>query len=224
MRFDGRRPNKNDSWHHHPELELVHISGGNGKRQIGSHVSRYKDGDLIMVGSNLPHYRFTDGLGGDLRETVIQMKRDFLGKRFLEIPETQNIRNLFEIAKEGMVFTGRTKWKVGEKMKVLEYLTDFRRLLGVLNILNELGMSREFRILKADGSQVREDNGENDRIDVVFDHVEHHFREELTLDAISDLVGMTKTAFYRYFKKTTGKTFTRYLNEHRLAHASQLLA
>jgi len=182
------------------------------------------DGDLIMVCSDLPQRKFTDGLGGGLRETVIQMKRDFLGEGFLEIPEARNIRKLFETAKGGIVFTGRTKRKIGEKMEVLEYLTDFRRLLGTLNILDELGASKEFRVLDADGSDVPNGSRDNDRIDGVFDYVREHFRMELTLDDISGLAGMTKTAFCRYFKKITGKTFVQYVNEYRLVHASRLLA
>ena len=50
--FDHSTPNKNNNfWHYHPEIELVYISSGSGKRQIGSHVSYYRQGDLILIGS-----------------------------------------------------------------------------------------------------------------------------------------------------------------------------
>ena len=65
-------------WHFHPEIELVYINGGSGKRQVGSHVSYYNDGDLILIGSNLPHCGFTNEQTGNTNETVIQMKPDFL--------------------------------------------------------------------------------------------------------------------------------------------------
>ena len=44
-----------------------------------------------------------------------------------------------------------TKKKVGEKMEVIEYQTDFQQLMGILNILNELGNSKEYTILNAEG-------------------------------------------------------------------------
>ena len=73
--FDHSTPNKNNNfWHYHPEIELVYISSGSGKRQIGSHVSYYRQGDLILIGSNLPHCGFTSTLNRYERETVAMAK------------------------------------------------------------------------------------------------------------------------------------------------------
>ncbi len=58
--FDERNINHYKSWHYHPEIELVYINGGAGKRQIGSHMYYFSDGDLILIGKNLPHCGFTD--------------------------------------------------------------------------------------------------------------------------------------------------------------------
>ncbi len=151
QKFDEHRLNKNNIWHYHPEIELVYVNGGSGKRQIGSHISYYTDGDLILIGSNLPHCGFTDSLTGNLSETVVQMKQDFLGNEFFDIPEMKNIQGLFEMAKGGIAFTGNTKLKIGDKIEVLEYQSDFQRLLSILNILNELGKSKDFKILNAEG-------------------------------------------------------------------------
>lgn len=38
------------------------------------------------------------------------------------------------------------------------------------------------------------------------------------------MVSMTVPSFCRYFKKITNKTFTKFVNEYRLVHASKLLA
>jgi len=223
-RFDKNICNNNSSWHYHPELELVYVNGGSGKRQIGSHVSYYTDGDLILIGSNLPHCGFTDKLTGNKSETVIQMKMDFLGNDFFSIPEMRKIQKLFEIAKSGIAFHGKTKKKVGEKMEVLEYQSDFQRLLAILNILNELGNSTEFKVLNAEGFSMETEVKDNDRINVVFNHVKVNFKEDISLDEIADLVNMTVPSFCRYFKKITNKTFTQFVNEYRLVHASKLLA
>jgi hypothetical protein len=63
---------------YHPEIELVYINVGS--EAVGSHVSYYNDGDLILIGSNLPHCSFTDEETGNKKETVIQMKPDFFGR------------------------------------------------------------------------------------------------------------------------------------------------
>lgn len=224
QKFDAHLNNKNTVWHYHPEIELVYVKGGSGKRQIGSHISYYSKGDLILIGSNLPHCGFTDTLTGNDSETVVQMKLDFLGNDFFDIPEMKRIQSLFEMAKGGISFSGNTKRKIGEKVEVLEYQSDFQRLLSILNILNELGNSKEFKILNAEGFSMETEVKDNDRINIVFNHVKIHFKEDITLDEIADLVSMTVPSFCRYFKKITNKTFTRFVNEYRLVHASKLLA
>lgn len=223
QKFDEDKLNKNNVWHYHPEIELVYVNGGSGKRQIGSHMSCYTAGDLILIGSNLPHCGLTDSLTGNLSETVVQMKMNFLGNGFFDIPEMKKIQNLFEMAKGGIAFTGNTKLKIGEKMEVLEYQSDFQRLLSILNILNELGKSKEFKILNAEGFSMETEVKDNDRINVVFNYVKNNFKEEITLNEISDLVSMTVPSFCRYFKKITNKTFVQFVNEYRLVHASKLL-
>ena len=121
QKFDENKVNANTVWHYHPEIELVYINGGSGKRQIGSHVSYYSDGDLILIGSNLPHCGFTDSFTGNKTETVVQMKQDFLGNDFFNIPEMKKVQNIFEVCKGGIAFYGKTKKKIGEKIEVLEY-------------------------------------------------------------------------------------------------------
>lgn len=224
QKFDENRINRNNVWHYHPELELVYVNGGSGKRQIGSHVSYYTDGDLILIGSNLPHCGFTDALTGNTSETVVQMKLDFLGTDFFTIPEMKKIKSLFDVASGGIAFYGKTKRKIGEKMEVLEYQTDFQRLLSILNILNELGNSQEMKLLNATGFSLATDVKDNDRINIVFNHVKNNFKEEITLEEISSMVSMTIPSFCRYFKKITNKTFVQFVNEYRLVHASKLLA
>ena len=224
QRFNKNKLNKDNVWHFHPEIELVYVNGGAGKRQIGSNLSYYTNGTLILIGSNLPHCGFTDILTGNRNETVVQMKTDFLGNDFFKIPEMKKILNLFEIAKAGVVFYGGTKANLGAKIEALEGQTNFDRLLSILDVLNGLGSTEEFRILNAEGFSMAADIKDNDRINIVFNFVKTNFKEEITLQEIADLVSMTIPSFCRYFKKITNKTFTQFVNEYRLVHASKLLA
>ncbi len=224
QKFDSTKHNKDNLWHYHPEIELVYVNGGAGKRQIGSHVSCYTEGDLILIGSNLPHCGFTDKFTGNKSEIVIQMKEDFLGNSFFDIPEMKQTRTLFEIARGGVAFYGETKNIVGEKLENLENESDFEQLLSILSILNELGNSHDFKVLNAEGFSFKTDIEDNDRINIVFNHVRNNFKEEVTLAEIADKAGMTVPSFCRYFKKITNKTFIQFVNEYRLVHASKLLA
>ncbi len=224
QKFDANKQNSNLGWHYHPELELVYVNGGNGKRQIGSHISYYTGGDLILIGSNLPHCGFTDSCTGNTSESVVQMKTDFLGSDFFGIPEMRSIHRLFEKAKGGIAFTGDAKKKIGEKIEILEYKSDFQRLLAILNILNELANAAEFQILNADQLSVETQTKENDRINTIFNYVKENYNEPIALEEMADLTHMTVPSFCRYFKKVTHKTFVQFVNEYRLVHASNLLS
>jgi len=223
-RYEENANNKAHLWHYHPEIELVYVNGGSGKRQIGSHISYYTDGDLILIGSNLPHCGFTNEYTGNTNETVIQMKADFLGETFFEMPETKNIRNLFERAQGGIAFSGNTKKQIGAKIELMESLPKFERLLKMLEILNELEQSAEFFVLNAGGFSMETRVEDNSRINGVFNFVKDHFQEPIALETAAKLVSMTVPSFCRYFKKITNKTFTKFVNEYRLVHASKLLA
>lgn len=212
------------NWHFHPELELVFVDGGTGKRHIGKHLSYFNDGDLIMMGANLPHYGFTNRLTGGSSETVIQMREDFLGESFFDIPEMAAVRNLLNMSKKGLAFHGKTKEDVGRKIEALAFKDQYDRLIGLLEVLKELALSEEYTILNADGVALAIDMKENDRMNKVYDYIRENFKEHISLDDMADLVSMTVPAFARYFKKISRKTFTRFVNEYRVVHASKLLA
>jgi len=223
-KYDENANIKSHIWHYHPEIELVYINGGSGKRQIGSHISYYTDGDLILIGSNLPHCGFTNDQTGNKNETVIQMNPVFLGNYFFEVTEMKNIESLFNQAKAGIAFTGEAKQFIGRKIETMENQSPFEKLLTLLSVLNDLERSNEYKILNADGFSMEMQTQDNDRINSVFNFVKDHFQEPIALDEVSNLVSMTTPSFCRYFKKITNKTFTTFVNEYRLVHASKLLA
>jgi len=223
-KFDENANNKAHLWHYHPEIELVFVNGGAGKRQIGSHISYYTDGDLILIGSNLPHCGFTDDHTGNKNEMVIQIKPDFLGDAFLNLQETKGFQDLFSQAKGGIAFSGQTKIEVGKKIESMENQLPFERLLTLLSVLKDLEYSKDYKILNAAGFSMETQVQDNDRINMVFNYVKDHFQEQISLEEIAEMASMTVPSFCRYFKKITKKTFTKFVNEYRVVHASKLLA
>lgn len=212
------------TWHFHPEMEIAFINGGSGKRHIGNHISYYNDGDLIFVGANLPHFGFTDSLTGNKSEVVIQAKEDFLGSTFFDLPEMRQIKGLLERSKQGIVFHDTVKNKLGPEIENLLNLTSFDQLISFLNILQSLAETNDYKLLNAERVLLESKPQDTQRLDIVFSFVSSEFTRSISLGEISEKVSMTEPAFSRYFKNKTGKTFTQFVNEYRLVHASKLLS
>jgi AraC-like DNA-binding protein len=221
--YDQVCKNKLPFWHFHPEIEIVHVNGGSGKRHIGNHLSYFDDGELIMIGANLPHYGFTDRHSGNSLETIVQMREDFLGIDVLKIPEFEHINKLFERAKMGISFHGETKLRIGKRIDELVGMDPFNRLINLLSILEDLATTSEYKILNVEGMVLEINRQDNIRMDKIYHFVRDNYARQISLEEISQEVSMTVPSFCRYFKKITGKTFTRFVNEYRLVHASKLL-
>lgn len=215
---------KSHGWHYHPEIELIFVCGGSGKRQIGSNISYFSDGDLVLIGSNLPHCGMTNENTNNDYEMVLQFKPDFLGDSIWEIPEMQKIVSLLERAKAGIVFSDQLKKNVGKKIVEMHELSSLERLLKFLEIIEILARTQEYKILNAGKYYLQTQIEDNERINVIFNYVKDHFKDPITLEEVANLAAMKVPSFCRYFKKITNKTFTQFVNEYRITHALKLLA
>ena len=223
--FDKYSPNTHKvKWHYHPEVELVYINTGVGKRQVGTHLSNYQDGDLILIGSYLPHTGFTKGLEEGQKEIVIQFKPDIFEMAFQNLVELKRINQLLELSKKGIVFDGSIKEDIGIRMEGLQYETQIDAFLTFVKILHDLAKEKDKKILNAEGYAFISNPTENKRLKKIFNYIRDHFMESIALEDISDQVFMTPQSFCRFFKKSTQKTFTNFLNEYRINHATKLLS
>ena len=211
-------------WHFHPEIELVYVNKGQGKRHIGNHISYFNNSQLLLIGPNLPHNGFTDRLTINGSETLVQFKQEFLGQHFFDIPEMEAINKLFERSKNGLLFGVKTKKKIGHKIEKLAEKEGFKKILILLEVLHVLAKAKDYTILNTDGFTFETEPQDSAKIDIIYKYVNQNFTEHITLDEISDKVSMTVPAFCRYFKRVTGKTFTKLVNEYRVVHATKLLS
>lgn len=211
-------------WHFHPEIELIYVNKGQGKRHIGNHLSYFNNSQLILIGSNLPHNGFTDRLTQHGSEVLVQFKPEFLGAYFFDIPEMADVNALFERAKNGILFKPETKRRLGKKIQKLDEVEGFERILLLLKILKKLAEVKDYEILNANGFVFETELQDSAKIDIVYKHINNNFQNHISLNEIADKVSMTVPAFCRYFKKATGKTFTKLVNEYRIVHATKLLS
>jgi AraC-like DNA-binding protein len=210
-------------WHYHPEYEIVYIPEGNGRRHVGQHVSTYDGGELVFIGPNVPHLNFSYGITGPHEEVIVQLRDDFLGSDFLQKPELEAVRRLFERAGQGMAFGVDTKQRVGPLLRQLPIQTGLERLLTLLAVFQELSRATDLQILQADGIRLQADPKEEQRINRIYRYVADHHAETIDLRTVADLANLTVPAFCRYFKRMTHLTFSGFVNEYRVSQARQLL-
>lgn len=222
--IDKSARNVYPSWHFHPEIELAYIKGGAGRRHIGKHLSKYSNGDLLLIGSNLPHYGFTQPHFKNEKEIVLQFNQDFLGKDFLDIPEANKIRDLLDRADYGVHFNPAARKIIGPKIEALSDIPPFKRLLAFIRILDEMSECDDYEVLNKEKIKAEEENAQDEKLAQIFGIIRKDYHQEIKLVSLADQANMTVPSFCRYFKKQSGKTFTQFINEYRIIHACKLLS
>lgn len=222
------RTHFNDKWHFHDMLELVVILKGHGKRFVGDSIETFSKGDVILVGEKLSHVwrsnppKNVDSPKMKCAAIIIQFPSAFLGNEFLELPESVKLNELFKNAERGISFHNETGKKMTDKIeKLLEY-NGMERLLLFLDILNFASQSNEYKLLATPLFKETIFNSDL-KINKVFEYIMDNFSNPITLDEVAEIVSMNKSAFCRYFKNRTKKTFSSFLNEIRIGYACKLI-
>ncbi len=215
-------------FHFHPELELTYIESSKGKRFVGSQVSDFEAGDLVLLGKNVPHcWLNTEGVAelqmDRSKATVIQFKTDFLGKSFLETPEMTAIHFLFQKAQSGIFIKGATRDRILEKIEFMTTQNSFQKLLVLLDILQIIATSNETELIDPLFSATPLSPIDTERFQKVYAFIIANYTQDIDLETIAAVAHLTSTAFCRYFKKMTRKTLVDVVTEFRIKHACQLL-
>lgn len=214
------------NWHYHPEFELTYIHRGSGTRLVGDHLEDFHDGDLVLLGPNLPHTWATDGsvVGEEHRSAVVvQFKKEALNEHLLTLPEFGGVRRLLEKSRQGMAFPPSTVEAVASRLAVLPTLVGLERFTFLLLILEYLGQCTEHKILASALYNPSVGKDIEQRIDRACRFLHDNFMKPVALSKIASEVHMAETSFCRFFKKMTGKGFSDYLNDLRVHRACQLL-
>ncbi|MCF3110169.1 AraC family transcriptional regulator [Niabella sp. CC-SYL272] len=207
-------------WHYHPEYELTLITSGSGKRLVGDHYAAFSPGDLVLLGGNLPHTWTSEPARQRASAIVIQFSEAFINP-FLEYPECYGIAALLRKSGKGLFF-GKRQHVVTEKIKQLSKATGMGKLLGLIDVLHHLSKAPA-TALSTSAMLHASTNIAEARINKIFQHLYRHYKKPLHIDQFARLIHLSPGAFCKFFKKITGKTFSDYVNDIRIAKACTLL-
>jgi AraC-like DNA-binding protein len=205
-------------WHYHHEIELVWIRKGSGLRYVGRSVERFKAGDLVLIGSRLPHtWASTSEQLAEAEWSVIQFLPKNWSEEFWQLPEVRRLNVFLARAVRGMRFSGPASREIGEQIEALaaqpshslesliQFLAIFQRLLRTpCHYLN--GAHTDMNLAEPDP-----------RVERLLEWIQNHFAEPITQAQCAAEIKMSPQGFSRWFKLRVGRVFQHYVNELRVA-------
>ncbi len=217
------QPKFDAEWHFHPEWELTWIQEGRGRRCVGDFSTPFSAGDLVLVGPELPHFWFSDGLQeGHSRALVVQFPGDFPGESLLRLPEMSELGRMLGRARRGLCFTGRRAEEACRRLQRMTGSEPFDALLELVGLLQVLAGARS-RSIAGHSYERPAGQGAQTRLGRVYAFLTQHFRESISLAQIAEAVSMSSSACSRFFVKATGGGLWDFLVQLRLDHAASML-
>ena len=128
-------------WHFHEACELICFESGTGTSFIGDRIQPLSAGDVVLLGSNLPHYWH---MRGPSSGWVVQWHWS-PSAHFWAIPESADLERLHKEAVRGIQYSGRTAPRIAAQLAQLtgtrgiERLAIFLRALGLADRLDAEG-------------------------------------------------------------------------------------
>lgn len=216
-------------WHYHPEIELVVVRESTGTRFVGDSIEKFEEGEIVMIGENLPHLWLNDPIyfseDSDLkaRAQVLHFNKNF-PDILSSLPEMEMILQLFIRAKRGIKFNDpASNYRVIAMIDAMFYLQGLERYLKILDVLRLLAEQQNYELLSSPGFIQAFAKQDDKRMMKVLEYVMKNFTQSISLQEVASHVNMNPSSFSRYFKRTNKKTFTQFLNEIRIGFACKLL-
>ncbi|QTE23706.1 AraC family transcriptional regulator [Polaribacter cellanae] len=207
--------------HQHKEIQISFIVKGEGTLIVGDRINNYEAGNVLVLGSNLPHvFKSSENLKEKSHMITLFFTEDSFGNDFFDLQELNEINRFFEQAKHG--FKIISDKNISTLFLMLKTASKLERFITLLQLLKQT-ISLKYESLSSFVYEKKYTAVEGKRMRAVFEFTMNNFTEEITLDGIASVASMTKNAFCKYFKKRTNKSYFRFLNELRIENASKLI-
>ena len=207
-------------WHYHPEYELTLITKGSGKRLVGDSYESFDVGDLVLLGPDLPHTWSSQSINKQyVSAIVVQFSEEFINS-FSSLKEFSKILKLLAASSHGLFFPHALT--IYRSLEELPELSGVEKVAALLTILQKLTGQKCMKLSSEYFSAVKGEETEN-RINKVCQYIQKNASKNITLDQAAGLIHLSRSAFSKFFKRATGKTFSDYVNDIRIGNACYLL-
>lgn len=215
--------------HFHEEYEIICNIKSSGSRIVGDSKERFSEGDLVLIGSKLPHRWTNDELftqnhpSSQVKAAIIQFDVSLvhmLDNRH----EFKHITEMLRKATRGLAFSKEFYLQNKELILQLPEIVDpFEQIISVIRLLNNMAHSTQSRTLASLSYQDFDENSGINKILDTINFISSNYSSKILVDDVAGRLNMSTTAFCNFFKRKTGYTLIKYLNEIRISHAQRAL-
>ncbi|RZL92191.1 MAG: AraC family transcriptional regulator [Variovorax sp.] len=212
-------------WHCHDEYELHLITGTSGKAFVGDWIGPFQPGHLVLCGPRLPHNWISldaPDEGVATRDLVIQFRHEPVEQAANDIPELAEIHQLLERARHGIEFFGLSA-RAEQHWNAVKAARGLRRLAAFCEFLADLAECTDYRLLSSVQMKGAEGNAEADQINAIVNRITDNVAEPIAMADVAAELGMSESRFSRFFRRSTGNSFTDFVNRVRINNACHLL-
>ena len=208
-----------DKFHQHEEIQLSYIAEGEGTLIVGDTINSYTKGDILVLGSNLPHVFKSEKSNTKSLMLSLFFTKDSFGKDFFDLEELQTLKLFFKNAINGFKVTSS---ELVHRFLTLKRQNKFERFITLLELLEVLQNTKQ-QPLSTFIYEKQYSEIEGKRMRTIMEYTMNNFQNNISLETIASIANMTKNAFCKYFKKRTNKTYVQFLTELRIEKACKLL-
>ena len=213
--------------HNHEVYELNFVEHASGVRRIvGDSNEVIGDFDLVLITSpDLEHvWEQNTCISDDIREITVQFYLDMSEDSFLSRNPFYSMRKMLLEARKGLAFPLDAIMRVYQQLDTLSSVKDgFYAVMQFMTILYELSKCHEARTLASSSFAKVEVESDSRRVLKVKNFIAKNYMDEIRLNTLADIAGMSPSAFSRFFKLHTGRNLSEYIIEQRLGYASRML-
>ncbi|MEQ8699986.1 MAG: AraC family transcriptional regulator [Bauldia litoralis] len=214
-------------WHYHPEFELTLTLNSRGQRYVGDSIASYDDGDLALLGPNLPHtWCSAERIdpGHPHHAVVMWFTEDWASGITGALAEMHGVRPLLAEAGRGVVFSREAAETARPIIATIPGRQPADRLLRLMEVLALLATDDARRPIAGPGSDRQAvASPDQPRIERVLDHLHAHYREPVSVAALAAVAALSPSGFHRLFRRHTRLTVTAYVAQLRIGQACALL-
>lgn len=213
-------------YHRHREFQLSYIVRGKGSLIVGNLLRPCAENEVFLLKPNDPHLFFKEE--NTEEETSVHIVHLFFSleklEPFFDMSELHSIRNLFYNISSSQMLNANFAKAIKTAFITLHHEDGPHKLIRILEIFDFIRQHENDLISLYSGLNKTDfQDFDGLRINSVVKYAINNYKKNVTVDEVAALVHMTPTAFCKFFKKHTKKTFISFLNELRIEKACQML-